>query len=136
MAGSIPGDVAVMDNDGYFQIINRKQDTIIFGEYSVYPRDVEEVIYENAKVVEVAVVGVGTADGRAKGQGFCRTPAGQRLDRRRVESPSAAAASMNMPYPGKSNSAMSCRNRLSAKCCGACWWWSGRVGERRVKSGA
>jgi long-chain acyl-CoA synthetase len=52
------GDVAVMDNDGYFQIISRKRDTIMSGEYSVYPRDVEEVIYENNKVLEVAVVGI------------------------------------------------------------------------------
>ncbi len=54
------GDVAVMDTDGYFQIISRKRDTILAGEYSVYPRDVEEVLYENSKVLEVAVVGVET----------------------------------------------------------------------------
>jgi len=53
------GDVAVCDSDGYFQIISRKKDTIVFGEYSVYPRDVEEVLYENNKVMEAAVVGVG-----------------------------------------------------------------------------
>ena len=64
------GDVAVMDEDGYFHIINRKQDTILFGEYSVYPRDVEEVIYEHANVVEVAVVGVGTAEGEQKVKAF------------------------------------------------------------------
>ena len=52
------GDVAVMDADGYFQIIGRKRDTIMAGDYSVYPRDVEEVLYENSKVMEVAVVGV------------------------------------------------------------------------------
>jgi len=52
------GDVAVMDSDGYFQIISRKRDAILAGEYSVYPRDVEEVLYENSKVMEVAVVGV------------------------------------------------------------------------------
>ncbi len=52
------GDVAVMDADGYFQIISRKRDAITAGEYSVYPRDVEEVLYENNKVMEVAVVGV------------------------------------------------------------------------------
>ena len=52
------GDVAVMDADGYFQIISRKRDTIMAGEYSVYPRDVEEVLYENCKVMEAAVVGV------------------------------------------------------------------------------
>lgn len=55
------GDVAICDNDGYFQLINRKRDTITFGDYSVYPRDVEEVLYENHKVLEVAVVGISTA---------------------------------------------------------------------------
>lgn len=58
------GDVAVMDDNGYFKIISRKRDTIMAGEYSVYPRDVEEVLYENNKVLEAAVVGVGTEDGQ------------------------------------------------------------------------
>ncbi len=52
------GDVAVMDSDGYAQIIGRKRDTILAGDFSVYPRDVEEVLYENSKVMEVAVVGI------------------------------------------------------------------------------
>jgi long-chain acyl-CoA synthetase len=60
------GDVAVMDSDGYFQIISRKRDTIFTGNYSVYPRDVEEVLYEHNKVLEVAVVGVGKAGGQQK----------------------------------------------------------------------
>ena len=38
------GDVAVQDNDGYFKIISRKRDTIMAGDYSVFPRDVEEVL--------------------------------------------------------------------------------------------
>ena len=60
------GDVAVMDDDGYFKIISRKRDTIFTGDYSVYPRDVEEVLYENNKVLEAAVVGVGRESGRQK----------------------------------------------------------------------
>lgn len=56
------GDVAVMDSDGYFQIISRKRDTIFTGDYSVYPRDIEEVLYENNKVLEVAVVGIPKAE--------------------------------------------------------------------------
>ncbi len=56
------GDVAVQDGDGYFRIISRKKDTIVFGEYTVFPRDVEEVLYENPRVLEVAVVGVGKAE--------------------------------------------------------------------------
>lgn len=64
------GDVALMDEDGYFTIISRKRDTIMTGNYSVYPRDVEEVIYENNKVLEVAVVGIGHADGEQKVKAF------------------------------------------------------------------
>jgi long-chain acyl-CoA synthetase len=56
------GDVAAVDGDGFFTIISRVRDTIMAGEYSVYPRDVEEVLYENSKVMEAAVVGV-TAEG-------------------------------------------------------------------------
>jgi long-chain acyl-CoA synthetase len=64
------GDVAVMDDDGYFQLISRKRDTIMTGSYSVYPRDVEEVLYENNKVLEAAVVGVGKIDGEQKVKAF------------------------------------------------------------------
>ena len=64
------GDVAAMDTDGYFQIISRKRDTIMAGNYSVYPRDVEEVLYENSKVMEVAVVGVACEDGGQRVKAF------------------------------------------------------------------
>jgi long-chain acyl-CoA synthetase len=64
------GDVAVMDTDGYFKIISRKRDTIMSGEYSVYPRDVEEVLYENSKVMEAAVVGVTSGNGGEKVKAF------------------------------------------------------------------
>ena len=52
------GDLARQDNDGYFQIIDRKKDMILAGSYNIYPRDIEEVLYENPKVLEVAVAGV------------------------------------------------------------------------------
>jgi long-chain acyl-CoA synthetase len=64
------GDVAVMDSDGYAQIISRKRDTILAGDYSVYPRDVEEVLYENSKVMEVAVVGVASGTSEQKIKAF------------------------------------------------------------------
>jgi long-chain acyl-CoA synthetase len=54
------GDVARMDEDGYFYIIDRKKDMIMAGDYNVYPRDIEEVLYEHPKVLDVAVVGVPT----------------------------------------------------------------------------
>jgi long-chain acyl-CoA synthetase len=64
------GDVAVMDGDGYFQIISRKRDTIMTGDYSVYPRDVEEVLYENTKVLEAAVIGIPTNGGSQRVKAF------------------------------------------------------------------
>ena len=50
------GDLAVMDEDGFFSVIERKKDIILSGSYNVYPRDVEEVLYEHPKVLEAAVV--------------------------------------------------------------------------------
>jgi len=57
------GDLARMDSDGFFQIIDRKKDMILAGTYNVYPRDVEEVLYENPKVFEVAVTAISQGDG-------------------------------------------------------------------------
>ncbi|WP_337019507.1 AMP-binding enzyme, partial [Oceanobacillus massiliensis] len=51
------GDMARMDEEGYFYIVDRKKDMIIVGGYNVYPREVEEVLYSHPNVTEVAVVG-------------------------------------------------------------------------------
>jgi long-chain acyl-CoA synthetase len=52
------GDVAKVDEDGYFFIVDRKKDLIIRGGYNVYPREVEEVLYEHPAIQEAAVIGV------------------------------------------------------------------------------
>ena len=52
------GDMATIDEDGYFFIVDRKKDLIIRGGYNVYPREIEEVLYEHPAVREAAVVGV------------------------------------------------------------------------------
>jgi long-chain acyl-CoA synthetase len=52
------GDMATVDEDGYFFIVDRKKDMIIRGGYNVYPREIEEVLYEHPAVSEAAVVGV------------------------------------------------------------------------------
>ena len=52
------GDLAWMDDDGYFFIVDRKKDMIIRGGFNVYPREIEEVLYEHPAVLEVAVIGV------------------------------------------------------------------------------
>jgi long-chain acyl-CoA synthetase len=52
------GDVATMDEDGYFFIVDRKKDMIIAGGYNIYPREIDEVLYEHPKVQEACAVGV------------------------------------------------------------------------------
>lgn len=52
------GDIAKMDEDGCFYIVDRKKDLIIASGYNIVPREVEEVLYMHAKVMEAAVAGV------------------------------------------------------------------------------
>jgi long-chain acyl-CoA synthetase len=52
------GDLARIDEDGYFFIVDRKKDMLIRGGYNVYPREVEDVIYEHPAIREAAVIGV------------------------------------------------------------------------------
>jgi long-chain acyl-CoA synthetase len=52
------GDIARRDPDGYFAIVDRKKDLIIAGGYNIYPREVEEVLFEHPKIKEVVVIGV------------------------------------------------------------------------------
>ena len=60
------GDVAEMDSEGHFRIINRIGDLISVGVHQVYPRDVEEVLYEHPSVQEAVAIGVPGADGRGE----------------------------------------------------------------------
>lgn len=52
------GDMAYMDEEGYFYIVERKKDLIKYKGYSVYPREVEEVLYQHECITEAAVIGV------------------------------------------------------------------------------
>jgi len=52
------GDMATVDDDGYFFIVDRKKEMIIRGGFNVYPRELEEVLYEHPAVREAAVVGL------------------------------------------------------------------------------
>lgn len=52
------GDIAKMDEDGYLYIVDRKKDMIIASGYNVYPRDIEELLYEHPAVQEAVVIGV------------------------------------------------------------------------------
>ncbi len=52
------GDVGKQDDDGFFFIVDRKKDLIIRGGFNIYPREIEEVLYEHPAVLEAAVIGV------------------------------------------------------------------------------
>jgi long-chain acyl-CoA synthetase len=52
------GDIGYMDDEGYLFIVDRKKDMIIAGGYNIYPRDIDEVLFEHPKVQEACAVGV------------------------------------------------------------------------------
>jgi long-chain acyl-CoA synthetase len=52
------GDLGMKDRDGFFYIVDRKKDLIIRGGFNVYPREIEEVLYEHPAVLEAAVIGL------------------------------------------------------------------------------
>ena len=59
-----------MDDKGYFYVVDRKKDIIIAGGYNIYPREVEEVLYEHEKIQEAVVVGVPDPYQRRNGEGL------------------------------------------------------------------
>jgi long-chain acyl-CoA synthetase len=54
----LTGDIGIMDEEGYFSIVDRKKNMIIAGGFNIYPREVEEVLFEHPAVLEAAVIGV------------------------------------------------------------------------------
>jgi long-chain acyl-CoA synthetase len=54
----LSGDMGKRDDEGYYFIVDRKKELIIRGGYNVYPREIEEVLYEHPAVMEAAVIGV------------------------------------------------------------------------------
>ncbi|HEX2050930.1 MAG TPA: long-chain fatty acid--CoA ligase [Actinomycetota bacterium] len=52
------GDIAKMDEDGYFYIVDRKKDMIIVSGFNVYPTEIEQVLYRHPKIAKVGVVGI------------------------------------------------------------------------------
>jgi long-chain acyl-CoA synthetase len=54
----LTGDIAIMDESGWFYIVDRKKDMIIASGFKVWPREVEDVLYQHPAVMEAAVIGV------------------------------------------------------------------------------
>ena len=52
------GDIAKIDEDGFYYVVDRKKDMILSGGFNVYPREVEEVLYKHPKIKEAVVIGV------------------------------------------------------------------------------
>jgi len=52
------GDIAVRDDDDYFAIVDRKKDMIIAGGYNIYPREIDEVLYQHPKIADAVSVGI------------------------------------------------------------------------------
>jgi long-chain acyl-CoA synthetase len=78
------GDVARMTTDGYFQVIERKKEMIVAGPYNIYPRDVEELLYEHPKVIDAAVVGVPDEHGTSEIRAFVVLRPGERVSEAEV----------------------------------------------------
>ncbi len=78
------GDIGIMDDDGFFKIVDRKKDVIITGGENVYPREIEEVLYSHPKILEAAVVGVTHPVGGQVAKAFIVPKPGETLDRKDV----------------------------------------------------
>ena len=84
------GDIAVMDEDGYFLIVDRMKDMILVCGFNVYPTEVEDVLFHHPKISKCAVIGVPDDHDRRAGEGVRRPEGGRDRDRRRRSSPGAA----------------------------------------------
>ena len=70
------GDVGYMDADGYVYIVDRTKDMLLFGGFNVYPRTIEEAIYQHPAVEEVSVIGVPDAYKGESPKAFVKLKAG------------------------------------------------------------
>ena len=76
------GDLAIMDDDGYVQIVGRIKDMIIRGGENVYPREIEEFLYTHPSVADVQVIGVPDARYGEEIMAWIRLSDGAQLDTR------------------------------------------------------
>ena len=113
------GDVGYMDEQGWFYIVDRKKDQINAGGYKVWPREVEDVLYEHEAVREAAVVGVPDEYRGETVKAFVSLRPGRSVDEdgaHRVLQ--GADGGLQVPAARSSSSTRS-RRRSPASCCGA-----------------
>ncbi|MEE8348047.1 MAG: long-chain fatty acid--CoA ligase [Acidobacteriota bacterium] len=78
------GDMAVMDEEGFFSIVDRKKDLIISAGMNIYPREIEEVLHLHPKIIEAAVLGVPSAVREEVAKAFIVVEEGEELTRQEV----------------------------------------------------
>ncbi len=78
------GDMAVMDEEGFFSIVDRKKDVIISAGMNIYPRELEEVLHQHPSIVEAAVVGVSSAVRGEVPKAYIVVEEGQELSKQEV----------------------------------------------------
>ncbi len=69
------GDIVVRDEDDYLFIVDRKKDMIIAGGFNIYPREIDEVLFQHPKVMDAVSVGIADQYPRGNCQGLCRAQA-------------------------------------------------------------
>jgi len=78
------GDMAVMNKEGFFSVVDRKKDLIISAGMNIYPREVEEVLHQHPKIVEAAVIGVPSKVRDEKVKAFIVIREGEDLNRQEL----------------------------------------------------
>ena len=78
------GDIGYMDDEGYLFIVDRKKDMIIAGGYNIYPRDIDEILYEHPKIREACVIGIPDAYRGETVKAFIALEAGQNITEEEV----------------------------------------------------
>ena len=112
------GDLGRVDGDGYFYIVDRKKDMIIRGGFNVYPREVEEVLYEHPAVAEAAVVGIPHDElGEEVGAAVTLKPGATPARRNCAHSPESKWR--HTSTRGMSGSCLACRRAPQERYCAA-----------------
>ena len=115
------GDIARMDDDGYFYIVDRLKDIIIASGFNIVPREVEEVLFQHPKVQEAVVAGVPDPYRGETVKAYIVLKPGETATPERSSS-SARRTWRRTRCPSRSSSAPSCRRPWSARCSAGCWW--------------
>ena len=124
------GDIGKMDADGYFYIVDRKKDMIIASGFNIFPREVEEVLFEHPKVLEAAVAGIPDAKRGETVKAYVVLEAARPPPTRSCAFCKEQLAAYKVPTSGRvPQGAAAARRR--ARCCAASLCRKKRTSKRR-----